>query len=284
MIAADCFVLLLATNVEAFPFPLSGDRTNIGDAALGSLEDELALGKVEVVAVDADVLVDLTDLTEEEEDIAVCCGGLAVIIGGPKVGRVNKGFGGPLICRVGLAEEGVGLGPSLVRSDTRLPFSAAVGLRALALPGIGAVAGPDTERAERVLATEVVEAELLRRSRRKPGASSRLVVLGPASASALSVVGGILIVEGREDATDTPDAEAADDRTLPASDRDIAREVVLGTPRLGALPVTRLRTKGEIADGPRRSSIEISISAHQLLVEPSSVKRDAPSLISLMTQ
>lgn len=76
----------------------------------------------------------------------------------------------------------MGLAVSLVRRDTLLPFSAAVGLRALAVPGKGAVAGtgPDTDLADLVLLTEAVEAELLSRNRRSPGTSTRVPVLGPA--------------------------------------------------------------------------------------------------------
>lgn len=140
--------------------------------------------------------------------------------------------------------------------DTLLPFSAAVGLRALALPGKGAdtgTAGPETERVDRALLTDAVDAELLSRSRRSPGASWRDPVLGPAVGSSARSV------DACDEALDNLDDDA-DVLTLPASDRDITRDVVRGRPAGGAAP-SRFRTMGEIADGPSRSSIGTSISA-----------------------
>lgn len=251
--------------VDVEPLLLTVAARVVGDVAFGNFEGDLGSGGVDVFTLDAVVRPDLTDRTEAADDTAVCGATGLSLLAGPGVGRVIRGLGGPLIWRVGLADEGVGLVFSLVRRNTRLPFSAAVGLRALALPGIGAVAGPETDRAERVLATEAVEAELLRRSRRRPGASSLVVVLGPLSGlSVSSVVAFALIVDGREEAMDNLDEEAADDRKLPASESDMARDVVRGSPPLGALAAKRLRTNGEMADGPIRSSSETSISVHQL--------------------
>jgi hypothetical protein len=88
-----------------------------------------------------------------------------------RVGRVKSGRIGPLICLAGRVE-GVGLVLSLALILTLGPCLAAVGLLALAVPGKGAVAGPETDRADLALVTDEVEAELLRRNRLRPGAST----------------------------------------------------------------------------------------------------------------
>ena len=142
-----------------------------------------------------------------------------------------------------------------------MPFSAAVGLRALAPPGSGAVAGtgPETDLADRALVTDDVDAELLSRNRRSPGASGRAAVLGPATDSGSS---GARRVEPWDEALESLDEEA-DVRTLPASESDMTREVVRGKPTGGAAP-NRFRTKGEMAEGPSRSSIDTSISGRSV--------------------
>lgn len=170
---------------------------------------------------------------------------------------------------------------SLVRSATLLPLSAAVGLRALAHPDRGAVAGTglETDLADRVLLTDAVEAELLSRNRRSPGGSGRVVVeLGPATGPSGRKV------EAWEEALDNLDEEA-DVLTLPASESDMTRDVVRGNPAGGATP-RRFRTTGEMAEGPRRSSIETSISAGSapLLRRATDCDADLPSLISFNTQ
>ena len=86
-------------------------------------------------------------------------------------GRVINGRMGPLIC-LDCRVEGVGLVLSLALILTLGPCLAAVGDLALALPGKGAVAGPETERADLALVTDEVDAELLRRNRLRPGAST----------------------------------------------------------------------------------------------------------------
>lgn len=58
-------------------------------------------------------------------------------------------------------------------------------------------------------------------------------------------------------AVDVREARERFERTEPASESDIARDVVRGIDG----PPRRLRTKGDIEDGPRRSSSGTSISA-----------------------
>jgi hypothetical protein len=89
-------------------------------------------------------------------------------------GRVINGRIGPLICLLCLVE-GVGLVLSLALAAPMLtlgPSLAAVGLLAVAVPGSGAVAGPETERADLALDKEAVDAELLNRNRLRPGGSA----------------------------------------------------------------------------------------------------------------
>lgn len=127
----------------------------VGDRGLA-----VALGNADA-AVEAVVRVVRTEPTEAADDPGCCAG------------RVMSGRGGPRISTACLVE-GVGLAVSLARAEpmvTLVPVRAAVGLLALALPDTGAVAGPETDRADRALVTETVEAELLRRSLRRPGAS-----------------------------------------------------------------------------------------------------------------
>lgn len=235
----------------ARPLPLSTIALEVVVLDAGSLDGDVGLGSADVVAVDAVVLVVRTERTDADEEAVL--GAVAVAVG-RGVARVMSGLGGPLICLAGRAEVGVGLAllsRERLPMDTRVPRSAAVGLRAVALPGTGAVAGPETDRPDRALLTDVVDAELLSRSRRRPGASSRVVVLGPAGTSARTV-------DGRDDAVVLDAAE----RTLAASDRDMTREVVRGRPALVLDgPATRLRANGEMADWARRSSSRTSTSA-----------------------
>ena len=158
-------------------------------------------------------------------------------------GRVINGRIGPLICLPCLVD-GVGLVLSLALAapiPTLGPSLAAVGLLALAVPGSGAVAGPETERADLALVKEAVEAELLNRSRLKPGGSA-------ATGSGRSV-------DGREVVVWCVEVEAVD-RTLAASDNDMTREVVRGIPG----GPRRVRARGARADGPSNSFTPTSIS------------------------
>jgi len=157
-------------------------------------------------------------------------------------GRVINGRMGPLIC-LACRVEGVGLVLSLALILTLGPCLAAVGDLALALPGKGAVAGPETERADLALVTDEVDAELLRRNRLRPGAST--------GAGRLA-----LDVDGREIEESWVEEDAVD-RTLAASESDMTREVVRGIPAEGP---RRVRTRGESAEGPNRSSTLTSIS------------------------
>ena len=221
----------------------------------GSFDGDLGTGAVEVgvgVLVEIVVLVVRTDRTDAAED--AFCGGVWSCL--TDVRAINW-RGGPLICLVWRDDDGVGLDVSLVRRDTLLPFSAAVGLRALAVPGKGAVAGtgPDTDLVDLVLLTEAVDAELLSLNRRSPGASTRAAVLGPAVGGGSS---GARNVEAWDEALDSLEDEA-DDLTLPASESDMTRDVVRGRPGGGATP-RRFRMTGEMAEGPSRSSIDTSIS------------------------
>lgn len=181
-------------------------------AVAADLGGDLGTGNAELVAVDAVVRVVRTDRTEAAEE-AVCGGVGLVAVRGVAASdcalvRAKSSRGGPLICRLWRAGVGVGLLLSRARKFTRLPFSAAVGLRALALPGSGAVDGPETDLADRALVTDAVDAELLRRSLRRPDASTR------AAAAALDSAGASArMVEGRDDVVE---------RTLPASDSDMA--------------------------------------------------------------
>ena len=158
------------------------------------------------------------------------------------LGRVINGRMGPLIC-LACRVEGVGLVLSLALILTLGPCLAAVGDLALALPGKGAVAGPETERADLALVTDEVDAELLRRNRLRPGAST--------GAGRLA-----LNVDGREIEESWVEEDAVD-RTLAASESDMTREVVRGIPTGGP---RRVRTRGESAEGPNRSSKLTSIS------------------------
>ena len=158
-------------------------------------------------------------------------------------GRVINGRIGPLICLPCLVD-GVGLVSSLALAAPILtlgPSLAAVGLLALAVPGNGAVVGPETERTDLALVKEAVEAELLNRSRLKPGGSA--------------VTCSGRNVDGREVVDWCVEVEAVE-RTLAASDNDMTREVVRGIPG-GA---KRVRARGARADGPSSSFTPTSIS------------------------
>jgi hypothetical protein len=181
----DTAGLVLADAVEgAGDFGRAGFRTEgavdgVGDLeregpaaafpgrAIGFLACEAAIlvGEFGLVAdrgrPDAVVLVVRTEATDAPDEAT-------------GVGRVISGRIGPLIClpvRVG----GVGLLLSLALAApifTLGPSLAAVGLLALAVPGKGAVAGPETDRADLALLSEAVEAEELNRSLRRPGGSA----------------------------------------------------------------------------------------------------------------
>jgi len=158
-------------------------------------------------------------------------------------GRVINGRIGPLICLPCLVD-GVGLVLSLALAAPILtlgPSLAAVGLLALAVPGNGAVAGPETERTDLALVKEAVEAELLNRSRLKPGGSAE--------------TGSGRNVDGREVVDWCVEVEAVE-RTLAASDNDMTREVVRGIPG----GPRRVRARGARADGPSSSFTPTSIS------------------------
>ena len=156
------------------------------------------------------------------------------------IGRVINGRIGPLIS-LPVRAEGVGLVllslALIVPIFTFGPSLAAVGLLALAVPGRGAVAGPETDRADLRLETDAVDAELLSRNLLNPGGSA---VTGTSGRD----------VEGREEVD-------AVERTLAASDNDMTRDVVRGRPGPGP---RRVRTRGEKADGPSSSSTLTSIS------------------------
>jgi hypothetical protein len=145
--------------VEVAGFGLSDVAFLTGD--LGVIG---GFGSVDGV-IDAVVLVVRTEVTDAaDEDGPPDC-----------AGRVMSGRGGPLISLPCLLE-GVGL-VSLARVApiaTLAPTRAAVGLLALAPPGSGAVVGAETDLADRALATEAVDAELLSRSLLRPGASDAL--------------------------------------------------------------------------------------------------------------
>jgi hypothetical protein len=163
------------------------------------------------------------------------------------VGRVINGRIGPLISRPCLVE-GVGLVLTLALAVPMFTFGpslAAVGLRALAVPGKGAVAGPETDRADLALVIDAVEAELLSRKRLRPGGSAETGTSGRS-------------VDGRE-VVDIWVEEEAVERTLAASDNDMTRDVVRGIPGPGAGP-KRVRIRGESADGPSSSFTLTSIS------------------------
>jgi hypothetical protein len=178
---------------------------------------------------DAAVRVVRTELTDAADDATG--------------GRVINGRIGPLICLPCLVD-GVGLVLSLALAapiPTLGPSLAAVGLLALAVPGNGAVAGPETERADLALVKEAVEAELLNRSRLKPGGSAE--------------TGSGRNVDGREVVDCCVELEAVE-RTLAASDNDMTREVVRGIPG----GPKRVRARGARADGPSNSFTPTSIS------------------------
>jgi hypothetical protein len=129
-------------------------------APAGDLEGDFGLVVARGIA---DGVVDAVSAELVEAVSAEAAGGF---------GRVNSGRIGPLICLAGRVE-GVGLALFLALILTLGPCLAAVGLLALALPGKGAVAGPETDRAvDLALVTDEVEAELLRRNRLRPGAST----------------------------------------------------------------------------------------------------------------
>lgn len=122
----------------------------VGDLGLGA-----ARGRPEAV-----VLVVRTELTDAPDDATG--------------GRVINGRIGPLICLL-CRVEGVGLVLSLALAAPILtlgPSLAAVGLLAVAVPGRGAVAGPETDRADLALEIDAVEAEELSRNRLRPGGST----------------------------------------------------------------------------------------------------------------
>ena len=193
----------------------SGAANLVGDFGL-------VVGRGKPDAVVLVVLVETTDAPDEAP-----------------MGRVINGRIGPLIS-LPVRAEGVGLVSSLaliVPIFTFGPSLAAVGLLALAVPGRGAVAGPETDRADLRLETDAVDAELLSRNLLNPGGSA---VTGTSGRS----------VEGREEVD-------AVERTLAASDNDMTRDVVRGKPGPGP---RRVRTRGEKADGPSSSSTLTSIS------------------------
>jgi len=178
---------------------------------------------------EAAVLVVRTEVTEAAEEATG--------------GRVINGRMGPLICLPCLVD-GVGLVLSLALAAPILtlgPSLAAVGLLALAVPGNGAVAGPETERADLAPVKEAVEAELLNRNRLKPGGSAE--------------TGSGRNVDGREVVVCWVEVEAVE-RTLAASDNDMTREVVRGIPG----GPKRVRARGARADGPSNSFTPTSIS------------------------
>jgi hypothetical protein len=178
---------------------------------------------------EAAVRVVLTELTDAADDATG--------------GRVINGRIGPLICLPCLVD-GVGLVLSRALAAPILtlgPSLAAVGLLALAVPGNGAVAGPDTDRADLALDSEAVEAELLNRNRLKPGGSAE--------------TGSGRNVDGREVVDCCVELEAVE-RTLAASDNDMTREVVRGIPG----GPRRVLARGARADGPSNSFTPTSIS------------------------
>jgi hypothetical protein len=209
---------------------------------VGDLGLVVARGIAEAEAA-ADVRVVLTEVTEADDGPAAAAG----------EGRAISGLIGPLICLPCLVD-GVGLSLFRPLAEPMLtlgPSLAAVGLRAEAVPGRGAVVGtgPETDRADLALVTEDVEAELLSLNRLRPGASVVASARSAGGRAADEVCVDVVVVV----------------RILAASDSDMTRDVVRGIPTpgpdVGRPPVpSRVRTSGDNADGPSSSSTLTSIS------------------------